>query len=196
MKLAPEFYLREDVITIARELLGKILFTNINGHICSGIIYETEAYNGIIDKASHAYGNRYTKRTEVMYRRGGCSYIYLCYGVHSLFNVVTNIEGVPHAVLVRGLIPQKGTRYMKERLTTLPNVLGGPGILSKAMGLHYTMTGVSLLLKKMWIEDNGLSTIPENIISTPRVGVDFAGIDAALPYRFVWDYDKDKQLDL
>ena len=105
MKLKREFYLREDVVQIAKELLGKVLFTNIGGKITAGIITETEAYAGITDRASHAYNNRRTARTEVMYAVGGTSYVYLCYGIHHLFNVVTNKKDIPHAVLIRAIKP-------------------------------------------------------------------------------------------
>src|SRR6187401_2200797 len=108
MKLDDSFYVREDVVQISRELLGKVLVTRMGNKITSGIITETEAYNGIIDKASHAYNNRRTKRTEIMYHVGGTAYIYLCYGIHSLFNVVTNEKDIPDAVLVRSIIPDRG----------------------------------------------------------------------------------------
>jgi DNA-3-methyladenine glycosylase len=108
MKLNKAFYLRENVVQIAKDLLGKCLCTNFDGVITSGIITETEAYEGITDKASHAYGNRLTQRTEIMYREGGIAYVYLCYGMYSLFNVVTNNRGIPHAVLIRGIHPLEG----------------------------------------------------------------------------------------
>lgn len=110
MKLTNDFYQRTDVVQIARDLLGKELITNIDGELTSGIITETEAYNGIVDRASHAYGGKFTPRTQIMYAAGGVSYVYLCYGIHHLFNVVTNIEGVPHAVLIRNIKPLKGSR--------------------------------------------------------------------------------------
>lgn len=114
-KLKKDFYLQQDVVMIARELLGKLLVTKFNGHITSGIITETEAYNGVVDKASHAYGNRRTKRTEIMYHRGGVAYVYLCYGIHSLFNVVTNEKDIPHAVLIRSVKPVDGIKWMQQR---------------------------------------------------------------------------------
>ena len=98
MKLQRSFYTRQDVVQIAKDLIGKYIFTHFNGEITGGIIIETEAYEGITDRASHAYGGRRTARTEVMYADGGVAYVYLCYGMHSLFNIVTNIQGVPQAV--------------------------------------------------------------------------------------------------
>ena len=98
MKLPEDFYLSKEVVAIARNLLGKYLFTNINGEISGGFIVETEAYQGITDKASHAFGNRFTNRTKTMYETGGIAYIYLCYGIHEMLNVVTSVEDEPHAV--------------------------------------------------------------------------------------------------
>ena len=112
MILPYSFYSRNDVVLIARELIGKVLVSRIKGITTSGIIYETEAYNGVIDSASHAFGGRRTARTEIMYRDGGTAYIYLCYGVHSLFNVVTNKENIPHAVLVRAIKPLDNAELM------------------------------------------------------------------------------------
>ena len=104
-KLTLSFYQRSDVVQIAKELLGKILVTRWDGIETSGRIVEVEAYNGIVDKASHAAGGRRTNRNEVMYGEGGVSYVYLCYGIHHLFNVVTNRPGTPHAILIRALNP-------------------------------------------------------------------------------------------
>src|SRR3982750_593315 len=115
MKIPKSFYLRHDVVSISKELLGKYLFTKIEGTVTAGIITETEAYAGQIDKASHAYNNRRTARTEVMFSEGGVAYVYLCYGIHHLFNIVTNMADVPHAVLVRAVEPLEGIKYMLQR---------------------------------------------------------------------------------
>lgn len=187
MKLDKTFYQRDDVIQISKELLGKYLYTRWNGITTGGIITETEAYAGINDKASHAYGNRKTKRTQVMYETGGTAYVYLCYGIHSLFNVVTNKEGIPHAVLIRAIQPVEGIDIiLKRRNKILPDksLTTGPGSVTQALGIHFSHTGISLRSNKIWIEDKGL-TIPDNeIIIGPRVGIDYAGEDAKLPYRF------------
>jgi DNA-3-methyladenine glycosylase len=189
-KLDASFYTHADVVYLSRSLLGKVLCTHLGGHRTEAMITETEAYAGVIDKASHAYGGRRTPRTEVMYREGGTAYIYLCYGMYSLFNVVTNVQDIPHAVLIRGAVPLTGLNMMLERVKkskVTPNLLSGPGKLSKAMGLHYSLTGASLLGNQIWIEDRGIN-IPANAVSvTPRIGIDYAGNDAALPYRFVVD---------
>src|SRR4051812_45478122 len=115
MKLKKSFYQRDDVVQVAKELLGKYLFTHIDGKLTGGIITETEAYAGVIDRASHAYGGRRTARTEIMYGEGGTAYVYLCYGIHSLFNVVTNKKGTPHAILIRALHPTHGVETILKR---------------------------------------------------------------------------------
>ena len=114
-KLSADFYQRDDVLLISHELLGKVLCTNFHGKLTSGIIVETEAYAGITDKASHAYGGRRTKRTKTMYASGGTAYVYLCYGIHHLFNIVTNKENIPHAVLIRAIQPRVGIDIILQR---------------------------------------------------------------------------------
>jgi uncharacterized membrane protein YphA (DoxX/SURF4 family) len=104
-KLDIGFYDRKDVLKIARDLLGKILVTQIDGVRSSGRIVETEAYAGVEDKACHAFGGRRTSRSEDLYGAPGTIYIYICYGMHHLFNVITNKKGIPHAVLIRALEP-------------------------------------------------------------------------------------------
>jgi DNA-3-methyladenine glycosylase len=194
--ITKDFYTRPDVVTIAKELLGKLLVTKFEGKLTSGIITETEAYEGITDRASHAYSGRRSERTEIMYRIGGTAYIYLCYGVHSLFNIVTNVEGIPHAILIRGILPVDGIPTMLERTNKkgiLNDFSNGPGRLSKALGIHYSHTGLDLTIKSerkcdhgIWLEDNGLLINMDQIKVTPRIGVDYAGEDAFLPYRFVY----------
>jgi DNA-3-methyladenine glycosylase len=195
MNLLPRsFYLRENVVLIAKELLGKILITQLNGILTSGIITETEAYAGVTDRASHAYGNRRTKRTEVMYACGGTAYIYLCYGVHSLFNVVTNQKEIPDAVLIRAIKPSVGIEEMLNRTgkNSIDEDFGlGPGKVSKILGIHFSQSGMDLTKKPeepkedgIWIEDNGNEIQSDSIITGPRIGVNYAGSDANRPYRF------------
>jgi DNA-3-methyladenine glycosylase len=195
MALLPRsFYLRPDVVRVAIELLGKQIFTRMDGTITSGIICETEAYAGISDKASHAYGGRRTKRTEIIDAIGGTAFIYLCYGVHSLCNVVTNSVGIPHAVLIRGIVPVTGSDFMLLRagLTLRPGSPGiGPGKVTKLLGIHYSHTGLDLVNKPgdktrpaIWIEDSGILIQSGMITTGTRVGVDYAAEDAFLPYRF------------
>ncbi|MCB0700357.1 MAG: DNA-3-methyladenine glycosylase [Chitinophagales bacterium] len=187
MILPERFYTRKNVVQIAKELLGKKLVTVIDGVVTSGIIVETEAYAGITDKASHAYGGRRTARTETMYAQGGTAYVYLCYGIHHLFNVVTNVEDVPHAVLIRGVEPIEGVEVMlsrKKKAKRIPNLTAGPGALSEALGIKTIHTGLSLLSGSITIEDTGVKVRPKDIKIGTRVGVDYAEEDAYAPYRF------------
>jgi len=171
-------------------LLGKSLKTNIDGVLTGGIITETEAYAGITDRASHAYGGRLTSRTEVMFHEGGLSYVYLCYGVHFLFNVVTGEKGIPHAVLIRAISPIIGIdeilkRRKKSKLKK--DVSDGPGKLTKALGISLKQNGSNLEGDTVWIEESGLEITETDILISKRIGVDYAGEDANLPYRFQLD---------
>ena len=186
-KLNIEFYQQKNVRQIAKELLGKILVTNWKGIITSGRIVECEAYAGVIDKASHASGGRRTTRNEIMYREGGYAYVYLCYGIHHLFNVVTNSTDIPHAILIRALDPIEGIKEMLLRTNKkkLDHTLTrGPGNVSKALGIITKHTGTSLLEDKIFIADDGGKYRKKDIAASPRIGVDYAGKDALLPYRF------------
>ncbi|MFH1322175.1 MAG: DNA-3-methyladenine glycosylase [Bacteroidota bacterium] len=188
MKLSRDFYTRDDVCQISKDLLGKYLFTRFNAKITAGIITETEAYAGITDRASHAYGNRRTKRTEVMYHEGGVAYVYLCYGMHHLFNIVTNKKDIPHAVLIRGIKPVEGVDTMNKRRTkktsTYDRIISGPGIVTQALGIKTIHTRIDLCGDIIWLEDRGIKILPGNIIVSPRIGVAYAKEDALLPYRF------------
>ncbi len=187
MKLPQSYYLGSDVVAISKSLLGKYLFTSINGLVSGGYITETEAYNGIVDRASHAFGNRKTPRTQVMYDEGGIAYIYLCYGIHEMLNVVTSVEGQPHAILIRAIEPTTGIDIMLARRNMLilkPNITAGPGSVAKALGIDRKLNGISLQSDTLWIEDKGLSFSDDQIAAVPRIGVAYAGEDALLPYRF------------
>lgn len=186
-KLKFSFYQRQDVAQIAKELLGKILVTNWKGIITSGRIVECEAYAGQIDKASHASGGRRTARNEIMYGEGGYAYVYLCYGIHHLFNVVTNSKEVPHAILIRALDPLEGVEEMLLRTNKKKfdyTLTRGPGNVSKALGIFTKHTGISLLGNKIYIADDGAKFSSKEVAASPRIGVDYAGEDALLPYRF------------
>ena len=187
-KLGIDFYQRANVLQIAKELLGKILVTKWDGIETSGRIVEVEAYNGIIDKASHAAGGRRTNRNEVMYGKGGVAYVYLCYGIHHLFNVVTNEKETPHAILIRALEPLKGIETMLERTNKkqLDNTLTrGPGNVSRALGISFKHhSGLSLLSKDLFIAEDDFVLNKKDLASSPRIGVDYAEEDANLPYRF------------
>ncbi len=186
-KISKPFYLNPNVISVSRELLGKVLMTSINGKITGGFITETEAYAGPEDRASHAWNNRRTKRTEVMFREGGTAYVYLCYGIHHLFNIVTNHAGIPHAVLIRSIQPVTGfdTILQRRRAKKLTlKLCSGPGNVSMGLGIRTSHSGTDLTGNTIWVEDRGI-TIPEDKITVgPRVGVDYAGEDAGNPWRF------------
>lgn len=182
--LPREFYLCEDVVRVARELLGKVILTSFGGTRTSGIITETEAYAGTGDRASHAYGGRRTARNEPMYAAGGIAYVYLCYGIHHLFNVVTNMDGIPHAVLLRGIVPLHGEDAMRQRRDGKPLRTNGPGTLTQALGIRTVHSGIDLLNGPIRIEDQGIVVQDRALIIGPRIGVDYAGKDALLPYRF------------
>jgi len=200
-KLPRSFYTGGDVTNIARALLGKFLVTRSGRTMTAGIITETEAYAGVDDRASHAYGGRRTGRNEVMYGQGGFAYVYLCYGIHHLFNVVTNAEDIPHAVLIRAIHPIAGIRTMERRRDRAPLTTGGPGTLSQALGISTAHNGTDLLGNTIWIEDRGLIVPRRSILTGPRIGVGYAGSDALLPYRFridprnfaAWNDDKDRR---
>lgn len=188
MVLPDHFYQRDDVVQISRDLLGKVLCTEIEDSVLTaGIITETEAYRGRDDKACHAHGKR-TKRTEIMYHEGGKAYVYLCYGIHHLFNIVTNTEGVADAILIRAIKPVEGGELMLKRRgkdQVKPELTAGPGRLSQSLGITTEYYGLDLTAKNsIWVEDRGHAVEPKDIKITPRIGVDYAGEDAKRPWRF------------
>ena len=188
-RLQRDFYRNDDVVSLAKSLLGKGLVTRIGGITTSGIITETEAYAGVTDRASHAWGGRFTERTRTMYEDGGTAYVYLCYGIHFLFNVVTHGAGTPHAVLIRGVFPLEGADAMIRRKTSGrwdPLRSGsGPGNVSKCLGIDLSLNRTDLCTSDtIWIENRDYR-IPEHMIGCgPRIGVEYAGEDARLHYRF------------
>lgn len=187
MKLPAEYYYNTNVVALSRDLIGKYLFTSINGEVSGGYIVETEAYNGIVDKASHAFGNRKTPRTQTMFEQGGIAYVYLCYGVHEMFNIVTSVAGQPHAVLIRAIVPTDGLDVIMGRrnMETLKhNITKGPGSVAKALGISRKINGFNLQGDTIWVEERGLHFPDDEVAAGPRIGVDYAGEDASLPYRF------------
>ena len=186
-KLLADFYQRNDVLLISRELLGKVLFTNFHGKPTSGIIVETEAYAGVTDKASHAYGGKRTKRTETMYASGGTAYVYLCYGVHHLFNIITNNENIPHAVLIRAIQPLDGIDIILQRRNkkkVVRSLTAGPGSLTRALGITVKDSGTLLMDNLIWLEDQNCLIKNQDILASPRVGVQYARKNANNPWRF------------
>lgn len=188
MKLPSSYYLTNDVVAIAKDLIGKEIFTNIDGEFSSGVIIETEAYAGVTDKASHAYGGRRTKRTEIMFANGGVAYVYLCYGIHSLFNIVCSELDVPNAVLIRGIKAAHGSELIRKRMTKSKfnnGMIRGPGLVTKAMGINVSHNGTELLGNTIWLEKNDFNFDASKISITTRIGIEYAAEDALLPYRFV-----------
>jgi len=185
-RLPLSFYLRKDVVKIARDLLGKILVTNFNGEYTSGRIVETEAYAGEIDNASHASKGR-TKRTEVMFGEGGKAYVYLCYGIHQMFNIVTGSSKEAHAILIRAVEPVEGIDIMLKRTGKMKldeTLTRGPGNVGKAYGFHTSQCGALLMGDEIFIASDGFKLGKSMIASSPRIGVAYAGEHAAWHYRF------------
>lgn len=186
-KLPLSFYQREDVVHIARELLGKIVVTNINGRKTSGRIVETEAYMALVDRASHSFGGRRTRRNEHMYAPAGTAYVYICYGIHQMLNVVTNARDIPDAILIRAIEPMVGVDIMMHRTgkTLLDHTLTrGPGNVAKALGVFAHHSGAHLLDSDIYLLDDGYQIYEDQLGISKRVGVEGAGEDAAQPYRF------------
>lgn len=187
-KLPASFYRQENVVSIARQLVGKVLCTRIgDAPLTSGIITESEAYCGRGDKACHANDGTRTDRTETMYQPGGIAYIYLCYGIHHLFNVVTNVEDQADAILIRAIEPLDGKEIMLERRSSQKvssALTAGPGRLTQALGITTILDDTSLTGDVIWIEDRNIKFSEDDLIATQRVGVDYAGEDAQLPWRF------------
>ena len=187
-KIHKSFYVREDVLQIAQDLLGKVLVTNFDNVRTTARIVETEAYAGSIDKASHAWNGRRTNRTEIMYSGGGTAYVYLCYGIHHLFNVVTNKVDIPHAILIRAAEPLEGINMMLARTKKKKadyTLTKGPGNVSKALGIFTKHSGMSLHTDELYLAEDGFKLNKQSIIATSRIGVDYADEDAKLPYRFI-----------
>ncbi len=186
-KLPLSFYARKEVVAIARELIGKIIITNFDSQITSARIVETEAYVGITDKASHSYGGRRTARNEHMYSGAGTAYVYICYGLHQMLNIVTNDKDVPDAILIRSVEPIKGIEIMLKRTgkkTPDKTLTRGPGNVGKALGIFKYHSGNHLLGDEIYLIDDNFKTADDNIGTSIRIGVESAGADALLPYRF------------
>jgi DNA-3-methyladenine glycosylase len=186
------FYRRCDPVAIARELIGKWIFTDFKNRLTGGIIIETEAYGGAKDRASHAYANRRTKRTRVLFERGGVAYVHLCYGMHHLLNIVVNEKETPEGILIRAIAPRIGIEAMRERrfgtrckTPKQRELASGPGLICQALGITLDQYGHLMNASPLWIEDRKTEIHAKNIRATPRIGIDYAGDDAHLPWRFL-----------
>ena len=186
-KLNKSFYCSNNILDIAQSLLGKILYTNLSNKITGGMIVDVEAYLGTTDKACHSYNNKRTKRTEAMFESGGISYVYLCYGMHYLFNVVVGEKNNPCAILIRAIEPIDGIKVMLKRRNFAKlknNLTNGPGKLTQSLGITNRENQKSLIDTLVWIENQNIKIMKKDILSSSRIGVDYAGQDAKLPYRF------------
>lgn len=186
-KLSNDFYRRDDVVNISRELLGKHLFVNTENEITGGIIVETEAYRGPEDVGSHAFNNRRTARNEIMYGTGGVVYMYICYGIHNMLNIVTGMENTAHAILIRALQPTTGIEIMRERRSVFNDdnrLCRGPGALAQALALRKVHNGISLQDNEIWIEDHGLLFNDDETIAGPRIGLNIDEPYKSIPWRF------------
>lgn len=185
-KLTQSYFLNSDVVSLAKQLLGCYIHTQINGMYCCGIITETEAYAGKNDKACHAHLGRFTERTKVMYENGGIAYVYLCYGIHHLFNIVTNTAGNADAILIRAIEPITGITYMQERRSKTKvdsKLTSGPGNVSQALGITKQHNGLAVTEHQIWLS-RGTPMTEKDIVKTTRIGIDYAEEDALLPWRF------------
>lgn len=186
--LPTDFYQGDDVIALSRALLGKYLFAKAaDGSISGGIIVETEAYAGASDRACHAFQNRKTPRTQVMYEAGGVAYVYLCYGIHSLLNIVLDEKNVPNVALIRAIEPIFGVEKMCERRNLIKpdyRLTAGPGALTRALGVDLSFNGEPLTGPRIWLAESGLAYLDSEIIESPRVGIGYAGEHVDLPWRF------------
>ncbi len=193
-KLPREFYTRADTLQIARDLLGKLLVVpNEKGERVAGMIVETEAYLGAIDKAAHSFGNRRTKRTETMFAIGGTVYIFFIYGMYFQFNIVVGAVDTPHAILIRAVEPIENIETMRARrdagsrnaTSKMPdkNLTSGPGKLCIALGINKTFNNESLLGGRVWLE-NGKAFSANDINCGKRIGIDYAEEFVEKPWRF------------
>lgn len=194
--LPQAFYTSDDVVTIARSLLGKVVVTQKEQTRTSGMIVETEAYRSPDDRACHAFNDKVTPRTRTMFENGGRAYVYICYGVHRMLNVVTSSQGQAHAVLIRAVEPLEGQSTMAlrrgQKMTTKETV-NGPGKLCQALGISAEMDGCLLYtgIDGIWIEDRKISVLPQQILAGPRVGLSkLTGPDAHRPWRFTIQNNK------
>ncbi|WP_411273453.1 DNA-3-methyladenine glycosylase [Daejeonella sp.] len=186
-KLPVDFYQQPDVVSVARQLLGKHLYSNIGGQLTGGIIVETEAYRGPDDRGSHAYNNKRTPRNEMMYKAGGVAYMYICYGIHDMLNIVTGIQGMSHAALIRSIEPIEGVEIMCERRGVFDNqkrLCQGPGALAKALGLSKLHNGADLQNDDIWLTDEGIRYTDEQVMASARIGMNFEGPYKTIPWRF------------
>jgi len=188
LALPAAFYQRADVLTVARELLGKHVFTRLDGELTGGRIVETEAYRHEGDPSITLHLQRKKQQAEALYQPGGHAYLYTVYRVHTLFNITVNDAAHPDAVLIRAIEPLAGIDVMQRRrglAKVARNLTAGPGVLSQALGLTPALNGELVTGPLIWFEDTGEVITDENVLASSRVGLEYAGEEAvALPWRF------------
>lgn len=185
--LSPSFY-RRPAETVARDLLGRYLVRELDGERLVLRLVETEAYLGASDRASHAWAGRRTARNESLYLAGGHAYVYMIYGIHYCLNAVTGEAGVGSAVLLRAGEPVEGEEKMREnrgwtRVPKAGDLAGGPGKLCQALGIGRELDGILLDQPPLYIT-KGEPAGEEEIVASPRIGVDYAEEAALWPLRF------------
>ncbi|MEJ7693728.1 DNA-3-methyladenine glycosylase [Daejeonella sp.] len=186
-KLPLEFYQQTDVVSVARQLLGKHVYSLIDGKLTGGIIVETEAYRGPDDRGSHAYNDKRTTRNEMMYSAGGVAYMYICYGIHDMLNIVTGTDGMSHAALIRAIEPTEGLDIIRIRRGIFDQnrrLCKGPGALANALGLTKVHNGADLQGDAVWLTDESTHYDDDQIIASARVGMNFDGPYKTIPWRF------------
>ena len=186
-RLPQSYYTNEDVVFLAKDLVGKSLFVQTEGVLTGGIIVETEAYKGPEDVGSHAYNHRRTSRNDIMYSVGGVVYMYICYGIHDMLNIVTGTENMAHAILIRAIQPTTGIEIMRERRKVFKEdvrLCRGPGALAKALALKKVHNGISLQSDEIWIEEQGLTVDQNQITAGPRIGLNIDEPYKSIPWRF------------
>jgi DNA-3-methyladenine glycosylase len=184
----PISFYRRPAETVARDLLGRYLVRELDGERLALRLVETEAYLGAADRASHASGGRRTPRNESLYLAGGHAYVYFIYGMHYCLNAVTGEAGVGSAVLLRAGEPVEGEERMREnrawaRKPRPGDLAGGPGKICQALAIGRELDGVLLTRPPLSIT-GGEPVADEEIVASPRIGVDYAGEAALWPLRF------------
>lgn len=186
--LEQKYYQSDDVVGIARDLIGRTIYSRADGLLTAGIIVETEAYRGPEDRGSHAFGGLRTARNEMMYAGGGSIYMYICYGIHDMLNIVTGVEGSSHAILIRAIQPVIGIDIMELRRASparSANRLGsGPGLVAKVLGLGKKDNGRALDGELIWVGADKIRVDDGDIVAAPRIGLNIPEPFLSIPWRF------------
>jgi len=187
--LPPDFYRRPNPVQIARELLGKHVYSCLDGQLTGGRIVETEAYSHEGDDSMQLHLKRRGTHGRALHEPGGRAYLYQVYNRHTLFNISTNVADKPDTVLIRAIEPLVGLDIMAARRGVVPpdsaRLTAGPGLLTQALGITPALSGTDLQGPTLWLEDAGEIVAEPDVLASPRVGLAYAGETAAtLPWRF------------